>query len=278
MKYDILYVEKELFPYLPAFFEGYLRKLGVKIIADYDDAVFTLYDPIPFLRHKIPCVMSTCAAVVVGNQYLADYAAKYNSRVYIIPTCVDVKKYRVKPYYSMKEDVVVIGWIGSPATEHYLRLLEEPLKELSKEFKILLKCIGVSEEFDLPGIRLRKVPWSEATEAEELTEIDVGVMPLTDDPFSRGKCGLKLLQYMVCGIPVVGSPVGGNKEIIRESENGFLASTGREWVEKLRILISSEELRARMGREGRAVVEKAYSLDAGLEKLLKVFRDVLVDS
>lgn len=275
LQYDIVYVEKELFPYFPVDFEGWLQKRGVKLVVDYDDAVFHSYETIPFLKHKIPRVMTRCSAIFVGNQYLAEYARSYNKNVYIVPTCIDVKKYRVKPNYSLRENTVVVGWIGSPATEHYLQLLGESLRKLSEEFKLIVKCIGVSQKFDLLGVQVKKVPWSEATEVDELLDIDIGVMPLTDDPFSRGKCGLKLLQYMACGIPVIGSPVGVNNEIIKDGENGFLASNEEEWIEKIRILMHDEKLRMAMGQRGREIVQSTYSLESGFRKLLTVFKDVL---
>ncbi|WP_338826217.1 hypothetical protein MTBGP_07180 [Moorella thermoacetica] len=272
--YDIVFVEKEIFPYLPFDVERWLCRRGVKLVVDYDDAIFHQYESIPLLKQKIPRVMASAVAVVVGNSYLAEYAWKYNSRVYIVPTCLDVKKYQVKSSYGLKDDTVVIGWIGSPATEKYLQLVERPLGNLARRFNIILKCIGVSRTFDLPGIKVKKVPWSEATEARELLEIDIGIMPLTDDPFSRGKCGLKLLQYMACAIPVIASPVGVNKEIVKEGENGFLACTQGEWEDKISLLARNTRIRGLMGKKGREIVESHFSLEKGLDKLLMVFTEV----
>lgn len=272
--YDLIVLEKELFPRLPLVTEKRLARTGARIIVDYDDAIFHDYEEHPLLKEKIGRVMRSSSAVTVGNDYLATYAERFNSQVYKIPTCVDLSRYKVKRNYETKGPLV-IGWIGTPITARYLYVVEPALKALSSKLSFILRCVGTPQDFSIPRIHMENVPWSEESEVDQIRSFDIGIMPLTDDPYSRGKCGLKLIQYMACGVPVVASPVGVNGEIVQDGVNGYLAGDEQSWLEALAQLGQSEQLREQMGKAGREKVESHYSLDVVAPKLLRVFQNVL---
>ena len=274
-KYDLFVIEKELFPWLPIMLEKFFISPKQKTIGDYDDAVFHRYEKNIFLRQKIFQIMEICSAVIVGNEYLANFAKKYNKRVFIIPTVVELEKYTIKKHYNSKLKPVIIGWIGTPNTAKYLKSIIPVLKEVLKNDNYILKCVGVSKNFKLPGIRVENIIWSEKDEANIIKNFDIGIMPLTNDNLSRGKCGLKLLQYMACGIPVVASPVGVNKQIVLDGKNGFLAKDNNEWVNKIKILAMNPNIRNNFGEYGRELVSNKFSIETVLPKLLNIFEQVL---
>jgi glycosyltransferase involved in cell wall biosynthesis len=266
-------IEYELFPYLPAIFEHWLGLRGCRVIVDYDDALFHQYDQHPrklvrvFLGNKIATVMRFADLVVVGNRYLAKYAEGAGARrVEILPTVIDLDRYRLLKYGCI--DVgdkcdrgdFVIGWIGSPSTAKYLRLIAPALAELCKATNVRIRLVGAGD-IDLPGVSVEIVAWKDDTEVDEIRRFDVGIMPLPNDPWARGKCGFKLIQYMACGLPVVASPVGVNAEIVSDEVNGFLATTTQDWVRALLRLKDDRALRQRMGQEGRKLVEEKYCLE-----------------
>ncbi len=264
-KYDLVVIEKELFPYFPALPERILRWTGTKYIVDYDDAIWHNYDvsqnPIIrfFLRNKITWVMRSSYQVIAGNKYIKEKAIKSGAKkIQIIPTVVDLEKYKVRQYNLEKEEFV-IGWIGSPITAKYLPFLKPLIENLSNEFRIRLKLIGATHSIGLSEIE-EMIPWEEAREVEFIRSFDVGIMPLEDNIWERGKCGYKLIQYMGCGVPVIGTPIGVNKELIRPKWNGFQASTPDEWEQALRYLILNRAEGVAMGINGRKLVEENYSL------------------
>ncbi|MDY6943881.1 MAG: glycosyltransferase, partial [Pseudomonadota bacterium] len=224
-RYDVIWIEKELFPMLPATFERYLGQFGTPYVVDYDDAIFHNYDRHrrPWVRrvlgHKIDQVMARAACVLAGNQYLADRAVAAGAdRVEILPTVIDLERYTVVPPDSPG---FTIGWIGSPGTAPYLSLVADALRPICELPDTRLLLVGAGEAGpDLPAERR---PWSEEREAADISEFDVGIMPLPDEPFERGKCGYKLIQYMASGKPVIASPVGVNREIVSDGVDGYLA-------------------------------------------------------
>lgn len=273
-KYDVVVVEKELLPHAPPVLEYVLHWLNPNIIADYDDAIFANYQNNPLLKHKIPTVLRLSKAINVGNHHLADYARKFNSNVNLIPTVVDLDKYNPKGSYEISADKVVIGWIGTPITSKYLSEVQVALSNLSQEYSITFRCIGAAPDFTMEGIEVENIKWEEATEVENILTFAIGIMPLTDDPFSRGKCGLKLIQYMACGIPSIASPVGANKDIICNGENGLLAGSEEEWVDQITLLIQDRHLRKQMGMKARRTVIDKYSLQVVAPKLLAIYERV----
>ena len=274
-KVDVVWVEKELLPYLPAVCEHALSKAHVPYVVDYDDAVFHTYDQhrLPWVRallgERLTPLISGAYAVTAGNAYLADYAQRHGAgRVEIVPTVVDLRRYDVLP--EPDDSIFRIGWIGSASTVKYLDQLREPLRQLARHGDVCLVTIGAPALKGL-GVALEQHPWSADTEAALLATIHVGVMPLPDTPWERGKCGYKLIQYMACGRPVVASPVGINSEIVDDSV-GFLAEDHDAWIAALSRLRTQPELRRSQGAAGRKKIESLYSLQAvapGISRLLE---------
>lgn len=269
---DILWLEKEAWPWMPARVEA--AALRRPYVLDIDDAVFHNYDlhRSGWLRRalgrKIDRLMAGAALVTAGNDYLAERAQRAGAhRVELLPTVVDVDRYATSAMPRTNPDAIRIVWIGSPSTVHYLRQLAAPLAALGQRRRLTLVVIG-GGPIELPGVVVESQSWSEATEVESIQSSDIGVMPLPDSPWERGKCGYKLIQYMACGLPVVGSPVGVNRSIVQQGVNGFLATDEAEWVASLTALADDAELRAGFGAAGRALVEQRYSLQVNAPRLL----------
>jgi glycosyltransferase involved in cell wall biosynthesis len=266
-KYDAIYVFREASMLGPPLFEHWASRTGVPMIFDFDDAIFVPYvSPsngyLSYLKFpgKTRAICRLSAHVMAGNPYLAEYARQVNDNVTIIPTTIDTDKYSIAQPYSREGagSVPVIGWSGSFSTVQHLDTLRGALQRLARQERFKLCVIG-TPRYDLDGVEVEALPWRAATELDDLSAIDIGVMPLPDDQWSKGKCGLKALQYMALGIPTICSPVGVNSEIIHEGENGLLAGSEDEWVEKLALLLRSPDLRCRLGAAGRATVEQKYS-------------------
>ncbi len=262
--YSLVWIEKEIFPWLPACAEWFLARLHLPYIADYDDAIFHNYDLNPrrlvrgCLGRKIDSVMRYASLVTAGNDYLAHRAKQAGARhVEVIPTPIDLERYTALP--RKEGDSFTIGWIGTPVTSKYLLMIRTALAEVCKDHNTRVALIG-SGDVHMTGVRCAVRPWSEETEADEIRACDVGIMPLPDTPWERGKCAYKIVQYMGCSLPVVASPVGMNRQIVTNGENGFLAATGVEWVESLEALRRDSGMRRRMGHAGRIKAEREYSL------------------
>jgi glycosyltransferase involved in cell wall biosynthesis len=277
-RFDLLWIEKELFPMLPAWIEKLLVKLRIPYIVDYDDAIFHNYDLNKnilirtFLKNKIDSVMKNAAIVIVCNDYLAERALKAGAKkVEYLPSVVDLEKYKFSDEFS--PDVFRIGWIGSPSTSKYLKLIHKPLQEFCSKHNARLILIG-SSKTDLPGVPLEIREWREDTEVENIQDFDAGIMPLPDEPWERGKCGYKIIQYMACGRPVVASPVGVNKKLITDGVNGFKPITQEEWNNALKELFEDINLRKTMGSAGRKIVEEKYSLQITAPKLVNILKSI----
>lgn len=276
-RFDLVWMEHELLPWLPAWGEYLLAFLRIPYLVDYDDAIFHRYDlhqnflVRASLGHKIDAVMRRATLVIAGNHYLADRACQAGARrVEILPTVVDLDRYHVtrrtnKPMFS-------VGWIGSPATIHYLASLQPALSKAGAGGKMRMILVG-SGPIELPGVVTEIRAWSEDTEVASILDFDVGVMPLPDDPWTRGKCGYKLVQYMACALPVVASPVGMNRQIIKENVSGLLAATEKDWVRALIHLRDNPGLCEAMGRAGRAIVEENYCLRVTAPPLLRLLKE-----
>lgn len=279
--HDVAWIEGELFPYLPSAIESMLTRSVTPYVVDYDDALFHRYDLSShllvrrLLGRKIDRVMRDAACVVAGNGYLAERAVQAGaSRVEIIPTVVDDKRYQVSEHRDGIQPV--IGWIGSPATQNYLLDQREVLEHACATYGAELLLVGarpdIARQFErvVPAVQA----WSEEGEAAALARMDIGVMPLRDGPWERGKCGYKLIQYMASGLPVVASKVGANMDIVRHGENGFLADGRAAWEASLAKLITDRSLRLRMGRAGRSSVERTYCLRTQAPRLAQILRSV----
>lgn len=267
--FDLIWIEKELFPNLPAWAEMVLRCLGIPYVVDYDDAIFHNYDlsrnPLKRLMgRKIDRVMRGATLVVCGNAYLTARAQQAGARqVETIPTVVDLQRYAVSGH--VLSEAIVIGWIGSSATVKYLEGIAPALRRLAADFPVRLRVIGA--RFSAPGLEVECRAWSEEHEVVEIQGFDIGIMPLLDSPWERGKCGYKLIQYMACGLPCVASPVGVNAEIIKKGVNGYLAGDTDAWFAALRSLCADAGARQAMGAEGRRMVEQRYCLQVAAPRL-----------
>jgi len=167
-----------------------------------------------------------------------------------------------------------LGWVGLPSTMKYLDIVVEPLRRLAQEIPIEFRVVS-SKKPEIEGVPLRFIPWEEASEAQELARLDVGIMPLSDDEWARGKCGAKLLQYMAAGRAAVASPVGVNRSILVDGETGLLARSGEDWYHALKFLAEHPERRAAMGRAGRSRVAEHYSLQTWAPRVAELYRKVI---
>ncbi len=279
-KYDLIFIHREGFLLGSSYFERqFARKANV--IFDYDDAIWITSQVsannkwVGFLKspNKTRRVIKVSKMIFAGNQYLADYAKQYNNNVKIVPTTIDTNKYI--PAYNSKKDRICIGWSGSFSTIVHFMTCLEALELIKKKYsdKIYFKVIG-SGDYHNAELGIQGLPWREETEVKDLQEIDIGIMPLPDNKWTKGKCGLKGLQYMALAIPTIMSPVGVNTEIIQDGKNGYLASDMDEWVKKLSLLIDSGKLRETIGSKGRETVVSKFSIEANKNLYLQYFNEV----
>jgi glycosyltransferase involved in cell wall biosynthesis len=285
-RYDLLWIEKEALPWLPAWAElALFRIAGTRIVVDYDDAVFHTYDQHrngivrTLLSLKIDRIMSAADLVIVGNAYLGLRAKAAGAHAIAeMPTVVDLKCYperRSAP--ARRQEPFTVGWIGSSLTSSYLEMLRPALAELARRLPLRVILVGAAEAA-LRGLPVERVTWSLETEATELVHFDVGLMPLPDRPWERGKCGYKLIQYMASALPVVASPVGINREIVISGETGFLAETDADWLTSLSRLYHEPKLRQRMGAAGRRRVGANYSLAVTAPRMTDLFQRLGISS
>jgi glycosyltransferase involved in cell wall biosynthesis len=272
-------VEYELLPYCPAILERWLKWRGCRLLVDYDDAIFHRYDAhqSPWIRAllggKISTVMRIADRVVVGNEYLSAYARNAGAKhVEVLPTVVDLQRYKSR-ITDTAGTCFTIGWLGSPSTAQYLKLIRPALAQLCATATVRVRLIG-SGPIDLEGVPAELVPWTETAEIDEIRSFDVGIMPLPDEPWAMGKCGFKLIQYMACGLPVVASPVGANVDIVGDGEHGYFATTTQEWVDALKRLASSPQSGRKMGAAGRLRVEERYCLQVAAPRWIKIVQSL----
>src|ERR1017187_821595 len=265
--FDLVWVEREVFPWLSAAVELHiLRAMGVPYVLQLDDAIFHRYSDHRFavvrrsLGNKIERLMRGAGLVIAGSEYIAQHALSAGaSWVERVPTVVDMERYRSG---CPEHDRFTIGWIGTPATVHFLQTVAAPLREfLLRHDDAQLMVVG-AKQAEIEGIDIVAANWTEATECQEVARFDIGIMPLADGAFEKGKCGYKLIQYMAAGKPVIASPVGSNRTIVEDGTNGFLAADDRDWINKLELLYQNPGLRRSMGSARRAVVEHSFSLQA----------------
>lgn len=279
-EFDLVYLFREAALLGPAVFERWIGMSKIPYIFDFDDAVFVGYKSpangyLSYLKFpgKTKTICRGAAHVMAGNQYLADYALAVNPNVTIVPTTIDTDSYTAGYSHQADAQTVTLLWSGSFSTVQHLDTIRGALQKLAKEIKFKLRVIG-TPNYQLDGVETEAVQWRAASEIEDLRAGHIGLMPLPDESWSKGKCGLKALQYMALGIPTICSPVGVNSTIIRDGENGFLASTEDEWVAKMKNLINSAETRVRIGREGRKTVEDEYSAKLHAPRVYDIFASV----
>jgi len=267
-KYDLIFVCREGFLTGTTFFEDLLHKAKAPMIYDFDDAIWHLdvseaNKGFGWLKNpgKTARLISMANLVFAGNQYLLDYAKHHNESVVIVPTTINTEEY--KPVSFQSKDVICIGWSGSITTIQHFKMAIPVLKALKEKYgdKICFKVIGDKNYFNAE-LNIQGIAWNKSTELEELGQIDIGIMPLPDDEWAKGKCGLKGLQYMAMNIATVMSPVGVNTGIIQDGVNGMLASSTSEWIDKISQLIEDAELRRKCAENGRKTVVEKYSVKA----------------
>ena len=263
--FDLLWIEKEALPWVPAVLEFAFLPKSIPYVLDYDDAVFHHYDQNSnflvkkLLGDKHATLMRGAALVVAGNSYIADFAQKAGAkRVEIVPSVINLDRYQVRDSIlrELARAAPRVGWIGQRSTALLLLDYKQIFERLTASCQARFIAVGIDAES--LGLPMESIPWNEQTEVASIASFDIGIMPLVDEPFERGKCGYKLIQYMACGLPVVASPVGVNCQIVEHGVNGFLAETPEQWEHALQTLLSSAILRQRMGQAGRAKVEREY--------------------
>lgn len=281
VKSDLIFVHRESIPIGGHFYEFFIVKiLKKKLIYDFDDAIWNLdssqeNEKFSWLKQpeKTKHIIKLAKVVIAGNQYLANYAKKYNQNLAVIPTTIDMSYHKANKTSKSK---ICIGWTGSKTTIPHFNIITPVLKKIKLKYNdtIYFKVIG-DEHYTNDELEIKGVKWGLNNEIEELNNIDIGIMPLPDDEWAKGKCGFKGLQYMSLKIPTIMSPVGVNKEIIQDGVNGFLALNEDEWIEKLSLLIDSKELRDGLSIKGHETILKKYSVEANKQKYLDIFRSLL---
>lgn len=278
--YDVIFIHREAAPLGPPVFEWLLAKvLRKRIIYDFDDAIWTTDTNnesslvrILKWRKKVADVCKWSYKVSVGNNYLADYARQFNRNTIVNPTTIDTENVHKSSKKSERpdSDIVTIGWTGSHSTLKYICEIEEALTKITSEFNVrFLVIANVSPRLNISNLEF--VSWNLATEIDDLAKIDIGIMPLPNDEWSKGKCGFKALQYMSLGIPTIASPVGVNSDIITDGVNGLLASSNQEWYNALKKLVTDRRIRQALGNNGRTTVESRYSVNANTNNFLSLF-------
>lgn len=275
--YDIVFIQKIL---LPTSLQKVLKRLKHKIIFDFDDAIYRVHPrAMSLLQHNTRLkwfahMLEISSCTIVGSNHLKEVSLRYNDNILIIPSPIDIWRY----YPRKKErgdNGTVIGWIGSPPNTVYLEPLYNVFRALARKYPALTIQLVGSNPITLENVNIVNKKWRLETEVADLQNFDIGIMPLLDDEWSRGKGGYKLLQYMAVGIPCVASPIGINTDIIRDGLNGFLVETEEEWLEKLLLLIESPEIRQKMGHAGRKFVERCYSFEVISPRLVEVLQRVM---
>lgn len=275
LKSDIVMIQRKLLS-TPLLF--LVKLLSKKLIYDFDDAIFLKDNGQPS-NHRLKLFAKAASgadAVFAGNQYLTQKAQLYNSNVVLLPTTVDTDRYQSAPRFERKQSIDLV-WIGSSSTRKYLEGLIPALEELGKRHnRLRLKIIA---DFDLPLHHMKTLPikWSDETEAIELASSDIGIAPMIDDPWTRGKCALKIIQYMAAGLPVISSDAGTNGEVVVNNLTGLLVNSQQEWITAVERLLEDEALRQVMAANGLERATKLYSQDYGFKVMINTFNQLLTE-
>jgi glycosyltransferase involved in cell wall biosynthesis len=292
--YDVIFIYREALMTRGIRYEQRFRTSKAKLIFDFDDSVWLPNVSEANKRwswmkdaNKTSKLIGLSDLVFAGNAYLADYALKYNANTVVVPTTIDTDEYLPKGHPDVpvvanvhaagtSGNPIVIGWSGSITTIQHFKYAIPALKMLKEKYgdRIAIRVIG-DGSYSEPSLGVQGLPWRKATELDDLRAMHIGIMPLPDDEWARGKCGLKGLQYMALGIPTLMSPVGVNSDIIRDGTNGFLATTTENWVNKFSRLIDDAELRRTMGLAARKTVVDHYSLKAWQDRYVGFYNELI---
>lgn len=278
--FDVLWIQYEAFPYLPGLVERALLLTGVPIVYDIDDAIFHQYDQHvstavrKALGRKLVPLLREASACLCGNAYLQAYTSEHCSNSLIVPTVVDSDVFVPANLITPKArpgPTSVLGWIGSPSTWRFVEPMLPTILPVLARHGAIFQVVGAGPRaWGIAGVVCKD--WAEAREVEDIQEMDIGIMPLPDDLWAKGKCGYKLIQYMACGLPTIASPVGVNNQIVAHGEDGFLATSREEWVAAIDMLIGDAAIRRTMGRRGRDKVVSQYSLASQQDTVLNALR------
>ncbi len=283
--YDIVFIYREAFMTGSLFFEKRLKATGARLVYDFDDAIWLpdvseVNKSLAWLKRpgKTADIAALCDLVIVGNTYLAAYAGQYNKNAVVFPSTIDMDYYRLpvgpRPYFQ--NDKIVIGWSGSHTTIKHFETILPVFEALRKKYGERIHFVVYGDpHYKNEALNIEALPWSHDTEVGVIASFDIGIMPLPDNEWSKGKCAMKGLQYMGLSVPAVMSPVGMNKDVVQDGVNGFLAADEKEWIEKLSLLIDNTELRKRLGKEGRKTVEENFSVQALESRYLQIINSVL---
>jgi hypothetical protein len=279
--FDLIVIHREAFPFLTPLIEKWVLLRHPKVIFSFDDAIYAGHNDVSGLNHPILYrlkygrgvdeVLRSSLHVIAGNRILADYARQFNPRVSIVPTVVDCVQYPSKPARTNGNRPITVGWVGSRSTAPYLTAIEPALRSVaqSNRGKVRFRFFGCPEyKLDVPDFE--SLPFRLETEVSDLHSIDIGIMPLPDTEWTRGKCAFKAIQYMASGIAAVASPVGITPEIIQHESNGLLAESADDWFPLLTRLVNDEELRRRLSGNGRRTIEESYSLQVWGPRLVSL--------
>jgi len=273
-KGDVIFVQRKRLPFSVLLF---LKRLKKKILYDFDDAVmfknslsknpYSLRRTLSFKR-----MLHYTDLVVAGNGFLNQEAEKYHGRVKVLPTPIDAERYQKKKNY--KSDTVNMGWIGDHGSIHYMESYKDVWEAVGRKYTNVVLTIICDTFIDTKDITLRRIPWSYEREIDDLMSLDIGLMPLFDDLWSKGKCGFKIIQYLGVGVPAVCTPVGINRDVVHDGVHGLWANTKDEWIEKLSTLIENASLREKMGGEGRRKIMDAYTVQVCAPKLIEWIKEM----
>ncbi len=279
-RYDVVFFQRECLPFGPLAVERAINLLRIPTVFDYDDALFifkkSTHNPVVDRFRKsgrFIKIFQLVNLVLAGNDFLRDSAASFCDQAETLHTAEDTRRVTLRPPH-VAGNPVTIGWLGSASTEKYLHLVTEPLQAVSREFQeVNLKVVG-GGSYQAEGLRVEHVPWSHDQEVSLLHSFDIGIMPLPDEEWSKGKCGGKARTYMAAGVPPVCTAVGYNLDLIDNGRTGFLVKTGQEWQETLGLLVRDSDLRNRVATAARDHVEEVFSVDVIAAQMLDHLREV----
>ncbi|MFT4677843.1 MAG: glycosyltransferase involved in cell wall biosynthesis [Patiriisocius sp.] len=255
-QYDLVFIQRKLFP---AWFVRSLKRRAGRLVFDFDDAIFlkSSGESSPSRYRKFQATCQAADLILAGNEYLAMQSRKLSTKVQVVPTTVDTAAYETD---AVKASAITLVWIGSSSTRRYLDMLTPVLDSLSQRRPNLMLKVIADFEFRLDGLKVENIQWSAEQEVAELTSSHIGIAPMINNGWTRGKCALKVIQYMAAGLPVVSDRCGANQEVILASETGYLADNENDWIEAITKLIDNEDLRTQMGVAGRARAQQLYDM------------------
>jgi glycosyltransferase involved in cell wall biosynthesis len=265
LNWDVIYIQRL---FIPEFVLKIITRRS-RVIFDFDDAIY-INNHNKSANEKAGNMVKYADQIIISTTWLNNFCLSFGKNASVIPTPVETEQ--IKPIPKIKGKLPVIGWIGSSWTTSYLKLIEPVLQKLGKEIDFEFRTVGAKPGYIIEGINHKNIHWEPGIEAKALATIDIGVMPLPDEDYARAKGGYKLYLYMAAGIPCVASPVGVNKNIINEGENGYLAASESEWLHSLKLLLNDNDLRNRLGVNGRQQAEELYDRKVCFSQLIKIIK------